>query len=57
MGQQNQWKAGGPVNGQRVPVIGEESSANGDGGQVRNTRNQVRTNKQYQEDPRNARGA
>ena len=40
------------MNGQRVPVIGEESSNNGDSSQPRNTRNQVRTNKQFVEDPR-----
>ncbi len=43
------------MNGSRVPVIGEESSNNGDAMQQRNTRNQVRTNKQFVEDPRNAR--
>ena len=49
----NQWRAGGPMNGNRVPVIGEESSTNGDANsQLRNTRNVVRTNKQYVEDPR-----
>jgi len=36
-----------------VPVIGEESSNNGD--VMRNTRNNVRTNKQFVEDPRAAR--
>lgn len=50
----NQWRANGPVNANRVPVIGEESSTNGDGVQPRNTRNQVRTNKQFQEDPTRA---
>ena len=35
----NQWRAGGPVNGSKVPVIGEESSNNGDSQmQPRNTR-------------------
>ena len=35
----NQWRAGGPMNANNVPVIGEESSNNGDGMQPRNTRN------------------
>ena len=43
------------MGGNRVPVIGEESSTNGDGVLPRNTRNQVRTNKQFVEDPRNMR--
>lgn len=34
----NQWRAGGPMGGRGVPVIGEESSANGDAAQPRNTR-------------------
>ena len=40
------------MGGNQVPVIGEESSTNGDSRQPRNTRNQVHINKQFQEDPR-----
>lgn len=47
---QNQWRAGGPLNAGRVPVVGDDSSANPS--PQRNTSKYVRTNKQFTEDPR-----
>lgn len=49
------WRMGGPVNGGRVPVIGEESSGHGStsgqGFQGRKKQKPIRTNKQFAEPP------
>lgn len=52
---QNQWRAGGPLNASRVPVVGDDSSANQS--PHRNTSKYVRTNKQFTEDPRGSNAA
>ena len=46
----NQWRAGGPLNAGRVPVVGDDSPTNQS--PHRNTSKYVRTNKQFTEDPR-----